>query len=293
MPLVSVVIPTFGKASFLEATLLSVLNQTHESIEIVVIDDGSPGGPSPPRITHSRSRIIKYHYISNRGQAAARNYGAQVSSGDLLIFLDHDDIWLRDTLEFLVAAKDGSPCKAIGGLCQPFGRTFSRRPVENPSLCSRLTVEEFYWGSKFHTPGQVLLDRELFESLGGFNLNPNILGAEDLDLWIRIAAHSDFCRCHKVVLKYRFHGNNNSNNLPRQLSSACRVLSSHLLLFSSTNQLRIKGIAERSLRRYMIRRYTTAIIFAVLFLDLAATARLLRGFIYFKCNPPKVEIGEL
>jgi glycosyltransferase involved in cell wall biosynthesis len=103
---VSVVIPCFNAASFLEETLRSVLAQTHAPVEVIVVDDGSTDGSAAVAAAFGP----KVHVITqeNRGESAARNVGMDHCRGDWIAFLDADDVWQPDKLErqLAVAADD-------------------------------------------------------------------------------------------------------------------------------------------------------------------------------------------
>ena len=99
-PLVSVIIPAYNASEFIERTLTSVLNQTYENIEVIVVDDGSTD--STPEIVQRfvtiDPRIIFLHQ-TNAGVAAARNYAIAESKGDFIAPIDADDIWHRTNVE--------------------------------------------------------------------------------------------------------------------------------------------------------------------------------------------------
>src|SRR5262245_53826716 len=96
-PLVSVVIPAFDAEAFLAETVESVLRQTWRRREVIVVDDGSTDGT--PGVVRRFGDAVRYLRQENRGGGAARNAGASAARGDLVSFLDHDDLWAPETLE--------------------------------------------------------------------------------------------------------------------------------------------------------------------------------------------------
>lgn len=96
-PLISVVIPTYNRAHYVCEAIDSVLAQTYKNIEIIAVDDGSTDNTKD--IIQQYSSRIKYIYQNNAGPSAARNNGIKQSNGDLIAFLDSDDIWLAEKLE--------------------------------------------------------------------------------------------------------------------------------------------------------------------------------------------------
>jgi glycosyltransferase involved in cell wall biosynthesis len=95
--LVSVIVPVYNCEQFLPQALNSVLNQTYQSIEIIVVDDGSTDGSQAVAKGFDNPRI-RYLYQQNSGIGAARNMGVRISSGKFFAFLDADDLWVPDKL---------------------------------------------------------------------------------------------------------------------------------------------------------------------------------------------------
>lgn len=111
MPVVSVVMPLYNKASYVERALKSVFAQTLEDIEIIVVDDGSTDeGPAlVERLVDSRLRLLKQ---TNAGPGAARNRGLREARADYVAFLDADDRWLPEFLDDSVAILERYPSAA-------------------------------------------------------------------------------------------------------------------------------------------------------------------------------------
>lgn len=103
-PLVSVVIPTYNRGYCLQRCLASVLRQSHQNVEILLIDDGSEDGTGElvKRLYDGDNRI-RYIYQNNKGVAAARNHGLKLAGGDFVALLDSDDVWKPWKLELQVA----------------------------------------------------------------------------------------------------------------------------------------------------------------------------------------------
>ena len=108
-PFISVVIPTFNRARQVQAALKSVLAQTYPEFEAIVVDDGSTDGTgealqqliSPQG---GNGKQIRYFFQPNQGQSAARNKGIDEARGEWIAFLDSDDVWLPEKLEWQVRA---------------------------------------------------------------------------------------------------------------------------------------------------------------------------------------------
>jgi len=99
--IISVVIPVYNCEMFLAQSIDSILAQTYNPIEIIVIDDGSTDGSGAVAKSFEDFQV-KYFYQPNSGIGAARNMGIKISKGKFLAFLDADDLWMPDKLSFQV-----------------------------------------------------------------------------------------------------------------------------------------------------------------------------------------------
>lgn len=142
-PLVSVVIPTFERARTVARAVESVLQQTYRPLEVVVVDDGSTDGTR--EVLEAYAGRVVYVYQDNAGPSAARNRGLRESRGELIAFLDSDDVWLAPKLERQVALLEQAgpdvPCCLCDSLIRmPDGREQSSfelawlRPAEPAGL---------------------------------------------------------------------------------------------------------------------------------------------------------------
>jgi len=110
-PLVSIIVPAWNCARWITATLESVYAQTYRNWEIILVDDGST---DDTRSILDRHMVrLRYHHQENRGTAAARNAGLRKARGELIAFLDDDDLWLPRKHELQVKAlRAASECGA-------------------------------------------------------------------------------------------------------------------------------------------------------------------------------------
>ena len=109
-PLVSCIVPCFDGERWLEECLRSILAQTHRRLEVIVVDDGSRDGSA--RIVETRFPTVRLHRQENRGPGAACNQGLALASGDLVAFLEQDDLWLPEKVERQVAEFAARPSLA-------------------------------------------------------------------------------------------------------------------------------------------------------------------------------------
>ena len=104
---ISVIIPTFNRREFISDAVESILVQRMDGLEVIVVDDGSTDGTQ--EVLKPYTNAVRYIYQDNQGVSAARNRGIQESRGELLAFLDSDDVWIpgkRETQVTMVRAED-------------------------------------------------------------------------------------------------------------------------------------------------------------------------------------------
>jgi len=205
MPAVSVIIPTFNRADLLPKAVRSVLAQTYQDLEIVVIDDASADCTTSvvQRMNDPRIRYVRHE--RNRGIAAARNTGVANATGRFLAFLDDDDEWLPRKLELQVGILAGSP-RSIGAVYSAFeqvdmatGRRIGVvRPAKSGHILNELCLKNW-----IGTASTVCLKRECLEEAGPFD--EKVTFGEEYDMWIRIAHHYDFKYIDEILVRYGVH----------------------------------------------------------------------------------------
>lgn len=181
-PLVSVIIPTYDRWPMLREAIGSVLDQSYKEFELVVVDDGSKDGTAE-RLREYGSGLRLYSQ-PRRGVAAARNFGVRSSRGGYLAFLDSDDLWKPKKLEIQVAFMAAHEIQ----ICQT-EEVWIRRGVRvNPKKRHRKPSGDIFRSSLdlcLVSPSAVMMTRELFERVGGFDEALTV--CEDYDLWLRVA----------------------------------------------------------------------------------------------------------
>lgn len=215
-PLISIVIGAFNVEKYLQATVQSVLDQTYHNFELIIVDDGSKD--KTPELAaallreDSRIRLIRLEKNSGL-PAVPRNRGIVEARGELIAFLDHDDLWTRWKIEDQVRAMLRYPelvmvysmfwkfynvsfVKSLFGLIPPTGAALNRAELEcaNPIACS-----------------SVLARLDLVKKLGGFDEDPELKAVEDYDLWLRISRHGPIGFIPRIHTFYRIHSNSTYN----------------------------------------------------------------------------------
>jgi glycosyltransferase involved in cell wall biosynthesis len=183
MPKVSVIIPTYNRRDLVREAIASVLTQSFDDFELIVVDDGSEDGTA--EAVHEFPGV-RYVYQPNRGVSAARNLGVSLSQDELIAFLDSDDLWqprkLEQQVAFFVEHAEGQICQTE--------ELWLRNGVRiNPHNKHRKAGGDIFARSLdlcLVSPSAVMMRRELFERMGGFD--EDLPACEDYDLWLRIAA---------------------------------------------------------------------------------------------------------
>ena len=218
--MVSVVIPCYNQARFLSEAIESVLAQTCSSSEIIVVDDGSTDNTLEVASGYRQVRCLSQR---NQGQAAARNEGLKHTSGEFVVFLDSDDRLLPRAFEVALNCFEAHPGVAfVAGRCVGLvdGKQRNTRyePVVKRDHYLRLLSDNYIW-----TPGTVMFSTARVREAGGFKTT--VPGAEDYDLYLRIAKHHRIW-CHdQVIAEYRQHDTSFSRKPMAMLRSLLKVMS--------------------------------------------------------------------
>lgn len=224
-PIVSVITPLFNGEAFIRATILSALGQTYPHIEIVIVNDGSPDNSEKIIADLLRDPRVKYVKQANQGVAAARNAGIRASSGDLIAFLDQDDLWAAEKLEMQVKCLEENPSVGLvhsnvrfideNGQCilerEDRWDTDARLAT---GWCFSVLVEKNRLAML-----TVCMRRSCYEAIGSFR--EDIPGVDDYEYWLRLSRHCAFMHLDFPLALYRLHGANESlvNWLPQHVKT--------------------------------------------------------------------------
>jgi glycosyltransferase involved in cell wall biosynthesis len=224
-PKVSIVIPTYCHRDLILRTLDSVFHQTMTDYEIIVVNDGSTDDTGAILAPLVDAKRIQYFEQSNQGQSRARNYGIERCRGEYVALLDDDDLWPEDKLQWQVNFLDANPdVGMVGGTLQAIDEhgAFRWKGTFFPAIDFKALFAE----NPFLSPGQTLIRSDLLRRVGG--MNPTIWGADDWDLWFRIAKVSRIVMLDRLALYYRLHPGNASKQTARLLKASCETLETHL-----------------------------------------------------------------
>ena len=224
MPKVSVVVPTYNSAKYLNEAIDSALAQTFKPIEIIVIDDGSTDDTK--NIIKRYGSDIVYCYQQNAGSGKARNTGIKLASGEWIAFLDSDDIWHKDHLLKLTHRLHGRDDIDMVYGAQRYvnvsGVPCVKRYEQN-DFPEGWIFSELFQANYIATPA-VIVRRSLFMELNGFNESEIFRNAQDYDLWLRISANSMILSEPQVAFDYRRHSSNQTLNERRRVKGVLAAL---------------------------------------------------------------------
>jgi len=224
-PLVSVVLPTFNRASTLVPAVRSVLSQTFRDLEIVIVDDGSEDDTAEVVRRLEDPRIRYLAHGNNRGASAARNSGIARCRGSFVAFQDSDDEWLPDKLESQLARLDSSTPRKAGAYCA-YARVFpdgreqrfpGRTPPSGPGELHRALLRRNFIG----TP-TLLLERGCIERAGGFD--GRLPRFQDWELLIRLTRSNELAYVDRVLVKAYGSNDGITAGHDRQLAEAEKII---------------------------------------------------------------------
>jgi glycosyltransferase involved in cell wall biosynthesis len=202
-PAVSVVIPAYNAAGFIRTALDSVLNQTFEDFEVVVVDDGSCDDTAS--IVQGYGARVRLYSQRQGGASKARNHGISKATGELVAFLDADDLWRPRKLERQVDLFRRRP--DLGLVATGHEVVYDRFPtkVSRPDKRQRLFSDGNVARSILINSGiltsSIMVPRKILRDLGGFNEDLRI--GEDDDLWIRITVRHPADLVDEVLVRHR------------------------------------------------------------------------------------------
>ncbi|MBU1006396.1 MAG: glycosyltransferase family 2 protein [Candidatus Omnitrophica bacterium] len=193
--MISVIIPTFNRESLLKKTIDSILSQTYQGFELIIVDDGSTD--DTPRLISGIGRKIIYIKQENKGPASARNLGIKNSSKPFIAFLDSDDSWEKDKLEIQLKAMRENPDFQISHTNETWhknGRLLNQKKKHKKcggyifDKCLSLCAVSM---------STVMIKKEIFDTVGMFD--ESLSCCEDYDFWLRASVKHKFLLIEKPL----------------------------------------------------------------------------------------------
>lgn len=210
---VSVIVTCYNQENFLDECLGSVAKQTHQDWECIVVDDGSTDTSAQiAKGWQEKDARFRYVYQENKGCSGARNTGLKNVSGDLIQFLDGDDILRPTKLEESVAAFEREKCDIV---ITNFSEEHNDKPC--PPFCDLTKYDFTYknlllqWDIDFNVPPHCFCFKR--EMLDGLTFKEFLKAKEDWVMWLEVFKRSPkVCFVNKPLVMYRIHGNNITRN---------------------------------------------------------------------------------
>lgn len=221
MPFFSIVIPLYNKENFIQNTLKSVLDQSFQDFEVLIIDDGSTDKSLEKikSISDSRIRIFEQE---NKGVSEARNKGIKEAKANYIAFLDADDYWYPHFLDEMYKYIQALPEQKVFACAIEF-------QIKNKIIPSVYSIERKgdyqlvdYFKSSLRQSvlcsSSGVFQKSIFEVSGVFN--PNYQAGEDTDMWVRIGLHFPVVFIWKIGARYVFAQNSLSLSRKKLVSKA-------------------------------------------------------------------------
>ncbi len=227
-PLVSVVIPVYNREHLVRRAIDSVLQQSLPGVEILAIDDGSTDGTAD--VLRSYGSRVDVLSQAHAGPYEARNLGIEKSRGDLIAFLDSDDVWYPDRLERQVARMARPRVGMVFGnaaLVDHRGGAARRLRLTAFDITPprRGRAADFAYGN-FVPFSSVLVRRECFEACGPFTTLTRT--SADYLKWFQIALRYELAFIREPLFEYMLHAGNMSGDLVRVLEARIRLFREEL-----------------------------------------------------------------
>lgn len=227
-PIISVIIPTYNRANLIDQAIQSVLNQTYQNFEVIIVDDGSTDYTKEViRKFQERDKRVKYiRHEKNRGGSAARNTGIKAAKGEYIAFLDSDDEWLPEKINLQIAVfKKGSDNLGVV-YCDVMIKNNDEKIVNSHYFFPQCRgyIYDFMLKRCALVPCSVLIvKKECFQQIGLFN--EQFFACQDNDICIRLAKYYEFDFIPKPLVIFHVHkGLRISNNKLRVAQASFNII---------------------------------------------------------------------
>ena len=227
IPAISIVIPTYNHAEYLQQALQSVIDQTFHDWEAIIVNNFSDDATLQiiEQFNEPRFRVINFR---NHGIiAASRNEGIRNSLAPVIAFLDSDDTWYKDKLSKCMSEFENGAKVVCHGENWISDSSVPRAIFYG--LAEKATYKNLLFRGNCISTSATLVNREVLEQLAGFSENPSFITAEDYELWMRISlATTNFVFIHEILGEFRRHGKSASSSVDKHLAAEIAVINHHV-----------------------------------------------------------------
>lgn len=204
-PAVSVIIPTYNRAHLIDKAIKSVLNQTFQDFEVIVVDDASTDNTEEMAKSFADFKVYYICHQHNRGASAARNSGIEASRGEYIAFLDSDDEWLPEKLnkQMKIFESESSEVGVVyTGVYYGDEKDKKVKKVHMPRKEGYIYEDLLKRETEIYI-STVLLKKECFTKVGLFD--ESLFIGEDYDMWLRIAKYYKFRAIKELLVVGLIH----------------------------------------------------------------------------------------
>lgn len=244
MPKVSVVIPTYNRARLLKRAIQSVLEQTYQDFEIIVVDDGSTDNTEEIVRSFGDGRVRYIRYKENKGEAAARNTGIKAAKGKYIASQDSDDEWLPEKLEKQMKTFQNASPK-VGVVYTGFWKLQGDKKIYIPSSAIAQKEGNIYNSLleiNFIGTPTTLIRKECFERVGMFN--EILRDFVDWEMWLRISKHYHFEYIKESLVNVYYGCGNVSYNNEASVVAMEFIFKSHFEDIKKNRKLLIRYCSD-------------------------------------------------
>ena len=234
-PKVSVIIPTYNRAHLVGRAIQSVLNQTYQDFEIIVVDDGSTDNTEEIVKSFNDERIRYIRHEKNKGAPAARNTGIKLAKGKYIGLLDDDDEWLPEKLEKQMSKFQNSSEK-VGVIYSGFFYVSEKSGKIVSEIIPLLRGEVYanlLKGCILGSPTP-LIKKRCFQKAGFFD--ETLPSCQDWDMWIRLSKYCDFDFVPDILAKHHVHGGQISVDLNAKIVAREKLIEKYWVDLSKNSQ---------------------------------------------------------
>ena len=205
LPLISVIIPNYNRSELLQQAIASVKAQTYTNWELIIVDDGSTDETveTVQKINDPKIQVVSLSHTGHIGNVT--NIGVKTSKGEWLAFLDSDDVWMPEKLEWQFETLQKEKKRWVYGFFEYIDENEKRiytSPERFPPYEGKI-IKEVILGKTGITICSIMIEKKLFEETGGFSLDPAV--RNDYEFLLRLTLNSEVAVTKEIVLKVRDH----------------------------------------------------------------------------------------
>lgn len=250
MSKVTIVIPAYNAGAFIQETLTSVIKQTYQDWQAIVVNNFSSDNTKEIVTSFQDPRITVVDFANHGVIAASRNHGISLAHSPFIAFLDADDLWYPEKLARCLDALEAGCDIVSHGEVYRYADGSQHNHDYGPT--ERSTYERLLIDGNCFSTSAVVCHRGLLQSLGGFDESPQYVTAEDYDLWLRIMARGARAEILPDMLgEFRIHSNSASSSLTRHFCAVTNVIKRHQREIIPANDSRTRRKVFKRLARYV------------------------------------------